>query len=387
MSSLRAGHGLGSHLAEVRSKHPALNHLAAAADGRLGHLGPCSDHPRQRLPAAGPTAGLPRLPGRTPSHCRAPELPGPGSPPTSSCLWCSPAHRAMQPSRLPEQRACRVRGSPPEITGEIWLRGAKWMGLEHPNPPGAKRSQPECMRGACRIRLQSTEGKTCHVQEQTSNPNFFTSRMGHLCLVVWLADVKGSEGWTSSGPPCEGVGRFSSPTPHNTRPYIPATSHTGAVSMVSRCDGPSVTQEGLWNPESTERKGKVGFATRVATWAKVSLERGACGASCGGGNIKDQGWTLQVSYEAIMEHLCCSFSQHRSVRTTGQGRDSQHMWSCFILCPELFNMDETKLNPSGFRWAGWVKHRSVRGCAALPLRGWSPGSCCLIPKLSFHATR
>lgn len=207
-----------------------------------------------------------------------------------------------------------------------------------------------------------------------------------MCLVVWLADVKGSEGWTSSGPPCEGVGRFSSPTPHNTQPYIPATSHTGVVSMVSRCGGPSVTQEGLWNPKSTERKGKVGFATRVATWAKVSLERGACGASCGGGNIKDRGWILQVSYEAITEHLCCSFSQHRSVRTTGQGRDSQHMWSCFILCPELFNMDETKLNPSGFRWAGWVKHWSVRGCAALPLQGWSPGSRCLIPKLSFHAT-
>lgn len=40
------------------------------------------------------------------------------------------------------------------------------------------------------------------------------------------------------------------------------------------------------------------------------------------------------------------------------------MWSYFILSPELFNVDETRLNPSGFHWMGWVKHQSEWGCAA-----------------------
>lgn len=89
----------------------------------------------------------------------------------------------------------------------------------------------------------------------------------------------------------------------------------GTISMVSKQDGACAMWKGLWDPKTTKRKYKLGFASRVAaTWANVSLGRGACGASCGGGKVTGREQTLRGSYEAITERLCCSFSQHRSVR-------------------------------------------------------------------------
>lgn len=77
---------------------------------------------------------------------------------------------------------------------------------------------------------------------------------------------------------------------HTTLPRASA----GTVLMVSKWDGACATWEGLWDPKSTKRKCSRGFASRVAaTWAKVSLGRGACGASCGSGKVTERGRTYK----------------------------------------------------------------------------------------------
>lgn len=125
MSSLRAGHGLGSHLAEVRSKHPALNHLAAAADGRLGHLGPRSDHPRQRLPAAGPTAGLPCSRGGHPATAGPQSSRGQARLPPAAV--CGASQHTVPCSHL----GSRSKG--PAVCVDLLLRSREKSGCEVPN--------------------------------------------------------------------------------------------------------------------------------------------------------------------------------------------------------------------------------------------------------------